>query len=652
MPESHFLSRCAIGIVKVVSLFTQIERCKFAVFACGFVVMLVSEFGMVKLAVGASRTPNREAQSEYSALQGIDLKGRKHRLGEVDQTQAVVVVFLSTQCPISNAIIPSLRKIHAKFRKRGVEVFGVVSSPYVTRADARRHQAEFRISFPVLFDASGELQRILRPSHTPHAFILSAAGRRMYDGAIDGTFVEPGRKASGKPRDYLRTALAQVLSGQAVSPAKTKPVGCLLEKPAAEKPRGDVTFSRDIAPIIQANCVECHRSGQSAPFPLMTYRDVSSHARQIVEVTHSKRMPPWKPEPGFGEFRDERRLTAREIGLIKAWAANGKPIGDSDDLPLPLQFSGDWQLGQPDVILEMSQDFELPASGPDIHQHFVMPVKGRSSRLIAAVEFQPGNPRVIHHASFYVDTTKAARRLDEADPSLGYGSFPGPGFGNEGSLRSWLPGMRTRRLPAGMGRLMERGSDVVLEVHYQMSGKRESDCSRLGLYYAPRGSQQLVLELQVQNRALAIPAGKSRHHHRSAYTLPVDATLLDVAPHMHLLGREMKAVAVLPNGRKRPLIWIRDWEFNWQGQYTYRKPVELPAGTRIEVDSWYDNSAGNPFNPTRPPVTVKWGNSTTDEMDICHFQYTCRSLKDLRLMGTQHQQFANRGGGASGRTGR
>ena len=573
--------------------------------------------------------------STVARLTGIDLDGRLHRLGEGDRIRASVVVFLSTECPISNGCLPELNKLATSCRKQGVECFGVISGTGVSRREAVTHSKDYHITFPVLFDASSSIRRVLQPTHTPQAFVLNAAGEVLYSGRVNDEFASIGRKKQRQTsHSYVREAVQASLRGSRVSIPRTSPVGCLMEEIRPVSSSAAVTFNRDIAPLVHAHCAGCHRPGQSAPFSLLTYEDVSRHARQIAEVTGDRLMPPWQPEPGFGEFRDDRRLTEAQIALIDRWVKNGKPRGRPEDLPEPMEFPDGWELGEPDLVLEIPHTFTIPASGPDIHQHIVLPTNLPKDRLVAALEFQPGNRRVVHHASFYLDTTGAARRLDASQPGPGYRGFAGPGFVAASMLRSWLPGMMARRLPDGLGRPLARGADLVIEIHYQCIGREEQDRSRVGLYFAPESSRQVATEIQVLNYDLAIPAGAARHHERATYKLPVATTLLDVAPHMHLLGREVKAEAHLPNGTTLPLIHVRRWDFNWQGQYVFREPIKLPKGTRLVCDFWFDNSAENPLNPSSPPVDVGWGDFTNDEMAICHFQCTCGNTRRMNLLQT------------------
>lgn len=577
-------------------------------------------------------------QHPCRSLKGIDVDGRLHHFAATPDCKGVAVVFLATNCPISNGTLPTLQKLAAKFKGRGIEFYGVVSAPNLSRDQAAKHRDEYRIPFPVLFDASANLRGRLKPTHTPQAIVLSPLGEILYSGRIDDRYPSIGRKRETASEHELEDALADVVAGRKVAVPTTTPVGCALESPPTAK-AGDVTFNRDIAPILFTSCVECHRPGEAGPFPLLTYADACEHANQIAYVTQHRTMPPWHPTEDFGHFRNDRRLKDDEIALLQKWVAGGKPEGDPRDRPAHPRFTTGWQLGKPDLVLKMSEPFAVSADGPDIHQHFVLPTGLKRNRMISAVEFRPGNPRVAHHASFYIDNSGAARKLDQRDPKPGYGSFSGPGFDNFGALRSWLPGMTPQRLPHGTGSPLPAHSDLVVEIHYQRTGKPETDQSSVGLFFAESSAKQQVLELQVMNKALDIPAGAQRHHHRATFTLPAAATLLDAAPHMHLLGREMKATATLPNGKVKPLVWVQDWNFNWQGQYIYVDPVRLPKGTVITVDGWFDNSEGNPLNPHSPPQPIRWGEQTRDEMSLCHFRYLCDSESDLLTVNASYRAY-------------
>lgn len=575
-------------------------------------------------------------------LKGGDVDGKNHQFFAADATRGVALVFLSTECPISNSFVPELKKMAAHYASRGIPIYGVVSDPSATRAQAIQHRDKYSISFPMIFDGSRAMQKLLGPTHTPQVVIVSASGAIHYSGRINNLFGQVGRKRDEANVHDMRDALESLVNGRDAVVSRTTPIGCPMEQPPHAVDAGTVSFNRDVAPILYANCTECHRPSEAAPFSLISYSDACRHAEQIAVLTKSRVMPPWHPVPEFGDFRNKRRLSVDQIEILRQWVEDGLPEGDDDDLPDLPEFPSGWRLGRPDLVLRMPEAFELGPDGRDVHQHFVLRTGLNARRMVEAIEFRPGNAAVVHHASFYVDTSGAARRLAAALPDVGYGSFAGPGFDNSGALRSWLPGMSPQKLPDGYGRLLPANSDIVIEIHYRRTGKPETDRSTLGLHFAPASTKKLISELQVLKANLTIPAGEPRHHHHATYKLPVDACLLDAAPHMHLLGSEMKATATKPDGTVVPLIWVRDWDFNWQGQYLYVEPIRLPAGSRIDVHAWYDNTAQNPLNPHSPPQTVRWGDQSSDEMGICHFRYTCDSVDDLRTMNTHHVRFLKR----------
>jgi hypothetical protein len=390
------------------------------------------------------------------------------------------------------------------------------------------------------------------------------------------------------------------------------------------------TYNKDVAPILWKNCAGCHRPGEVGPFSLLTYKDAAKRAGFLEEITESRRMPPWKAEPDFGEFHDARRLTDAELKTLADWADAGAPEGDPKDLPESPKFPEGWQLGKPDLVLKVPASFEIPASGKDIYRCFVIPIPTETDKTVSAVEFRPGNSKVVHHALLFLDSMGAARKKDAADDGPGFASFGGPGFLPTGSLGGWAPGAMPRFLPEGMGKMLRKGSDLVLQIHYHPDGKVESDQSTVGIYFTKKPAKQIVVGVAVRTRELNIPPGESRYHvNAQSPPLPVDAEAIGITPHMHYIGKEMKVVAETPDGESIPLIWIKDWDFNWQGQYQYKSPVKLVKGTVIKLDAYYDNSADNPRNPSQPPKAVHWGEQTTDEMCLLAVQVVTEKPADL-----------------------
>ena len=381
-------------------------------------------------------------------------------------------------------------------------------------------------------------------------------------------------------------------------------------------------FDKDIAPIIYKNCAVCHRTGEVAPFSLLTYHEVSKRAKQIARVTGDGIMPPWKAEPGFGEFSNDRHLTAEQIALIQKWVNSGMAEGNKADLPAMPKFPEGWTLGTPDLVLEPDEDYTLAAEGPDLYRCFVVPTKLTEDHYIRAIEVRPGNRKVVHHVIVHFDTTGKARELAAQDPGPGYTSFGGIGFRSGGMLGGWAPGNFPSFLPDGIGRFLPKNADLVLQVHYHRSGKVETDRTKVALYFAKGPVDKRMRSFMLAKFLLRIPPGDSNYVVHASLPVESDSTLYRVTPHMHLLGKDMKVTATLPDGTLVPLVHVQNWDFNWQTGYDLKNPLRLPAGSKVELTARYDNSSGNPVNPNNPPRRVTWGEQTTDEMCLAFLSYT------------------------------
>ena len=417
---------------------------------------------------------------------------------------------------------------------------------------------------------------------------------------------------------------------------------------------GDVTFARDIAPVLNANCVSCHHDGGGGPFPLTTYKDAAKHAELMAQVTVTHQMPPWKADAGYGRFQNERHLSAEQIDLFRRWADAGSPAGDLATAPPPPSFAhdSDWTLGKPDLVLTLPKAFAVPAGGRDVYRCFVLPLNLDADQFVRAVEYKPGNKTVVHHALFFLDRQGQARKMDEQyhadhpdDTQIGYPHFGGPGFLPSGGLGGWAPGALPSFLPDGVARPLAAGSDLVIQTHLHPSGKPETEQSTLGIYFAKKPPQHTLLALTVGSRKIDIPAGQKDYVVTDDWTIPADITLVGITPHAHLVCKTMDVWATLPDKQaeqaKVPLIRIGDWDFNWQGTYRYAEPMKLPAGTTLHMRYSYDNSEGNVRNPNTPPQRVRHGEQTNDEMAFCFFEaYADTPMQGvgLRLSMLRHLQ--------------
>ncbi len=375
-----------------------------------------------------------------------------------------------------------------------------------------------------------------------------------------------------------------------------------------------VTYAGDVAAILDRHCVLCHRPEQSAPFSLADFESAKTRARQIVKVTASGFMPPWLPEPGLG-FAHERRLTTAELETLKRWAEEGALEGDPTLRPAPPVFALGWHLGEPDLVLTLDEPYTLAADGTDVFRNLVVKVPLTESRFVCAVELRPGNPKVVHHAVLFVDKNRRARVKDAADPEPGFGGMDlGEAQSPDGHFVGWTPG----RVP--LARCEERawelpaGADLLLQLHLLPSGKPEPISPQIGLYFSKAPPTQRPFLLRIGSQTMEIPAGEASYVVEDHYTLPIDVDVLGIYPHAHYLARQMSGEALLPDGARQRLLTIRDWDFNWQDEYQYAQPIALPAGTQLSMRYVFDNSSGNPRNPTSPPVRVTAGARSTDEM--------------------------------------
>lgn len=418
-----------------------------------------------------------------------------------------------------------------------------------------------------------------------------------------------------------------------------------LQAPA--KPTGP-TYTKDVAPILFDNCTSCHRPGEVAPFTFLTYDDAKKRARLIADVTGDRTMPPWQADEGIEKFHDARVLSEEQIQTLKKWAEAGAPEGDPKDLPPTPKFTQGWQLGEPDWIADPKEEYTLDAEGRDVYRCFVVKTDFPEDRYISTIEVRPGNRKVVHHLIAYLDTSGRARQMDEKEAGPGYTSFGGPGFTPSGTLGGWAPGNLMRPAGDGIGWLLPKGADIVLQVHYHKSGKVENDRTVMGLKFVQGPVEKRVRWLTVVNPLLRLPAGEKDQAVRAVAIVPADVTARAVMPHMHLLGKTAEITATLPNGTKQKLVNVDRWDFNWQQSYAFQKPLKLPKGTRIDLEVHYDNSAENPRNPSNPPRTVTWGEQTTDEMCLAFLLYTVDSenIKDGKAVGAQPGDFG--GGGRRG----
>lgn len=395
------------------------------------------------------------------------------------------------------------------------------------------------------------------------------------------------------------------------------------------------TFRKDVAPLMFKHCSGCHRPGQSAPFNLLTYDDAAKHAKDMASVTRSRYMPPWLPDPNVTHFEGERVLRGAEIQVFSDWAAAGAPEG-TGELPAMPKWPEGWQLGAPDLVLEMPE-FTVPAEGRDVYRAFVAQIPVTSTQYVAALEFDPGNRRVAHHAFFRIDRTRNSRDRDAQESGPGFGGMDAPATAQspDGHFLSWQPGKRWSTNPKGLSWRLHPKSDLVLQMHMQPSGKEEKIQSKVAFYFTADAPTRFPLKLGLDSYAIDIPAGETNYVVSDSFQTPVDIDVMGVLPHAHYLGKTLEGFVVLPNGQTNWLIHIPDWDFNWQGDYRFVTPVFAPKGSTLAMRYRYDNSQNNPRNPNNPPKRVTYGAQTTDEMAELWLQVLPRNPADMAALRKQ-----------------
>lgn len=384
------------------------------------------------------------------------------------------------------------------------------------------------------------------------------------------------------------------------------------------------TYSDDIAPIIYNNCTSCHRSGEIGPMSLTNYEEVSQWAQTIAYVTEAKYMPPWKPDKDYSTFIGEKGLTEDQIQLIQDWVAAGTPQGDPANEPPVPTFPDGSQLGTPDLVLTMEEAYTVAGNNQDDYRVFVLPTSEGVDREIAAIEFRPGNASIVHHALIAFDETGEAATLDAQTPEYGYFSYGDFGIGIPDFNTGYTPGILTVPYPAGIGDVLPAGADVLIQVHYAPVASEASDLSSVNIFFKDDNDpiqrpiqSNLVLPNILPNGwndFYFLPNQEKTIH--GSFQVPADISLFQVYPHGHLLCKDWEIYAETTGGETIQLLKIEDWDFNWQGAYTFDRMKKIPAGSTVHIKASYDNTSNNPANPNNPPQIVSWGDGTNDEMYV------------------------------------
>ena len=527
-----------------------------------------------------------------------DIHRRRRSLDDFNDKMALVVVFVDTECPIANLYVPTLIELHKQYADKGVQFLAINSSQQDSFTSVSAHTQEREIPFPVLKDFEQQAADAFDAKRTPEAFLLDKDRVIRYRGRIDDQY-GVGFRREKPTRQELKEAIDQLLAGEPIAATKTEAAGCPIERAAKPRVDSEVTYAKHVAPIVQNRCQACHRPGEIGPFSLTNYDDVKKRTRRIREAVLEERMPPWHADPRFGKFANDRRLPVKERDMLLAWIDNGAPLGNEQDLPPPRTFVEGWSIGRPDKVITMVEEFKVPAAGVLDYQRFTVDPGFEEDTWVQAAECRPGNRAVVHHILVYV-LPPGKRNPYAAD-------------GTATTLSGWAPGDMPAMYSPGTARRIPAGSKLMFEVHYTPNGVEQTDRSSVGVIFAKERPDRIAETNILANLTFRIPAGAASHRGEMTFTFPKDGEVLSFMPHMHLRGSSAKYVARYPDGKSETLLYVPDYDFNWQSVYRFAEPLKVPKGTKLTWIGHWDNSADNPRNPD-PTKHVGWGLQTWDEM--------------------------------------
>ena len=565
-------------------------------------------FFSASLALAGEKAPAVSVGTKVAAIKLRDYRGGERSLDEFNTQKAVVLAFVSCDCPISRQYAPRLAKMAKEFESKGVAFVGIDANQQDSPTDIARYTKDSGIDFPILKDVNNVFADQLGVQRTTEMVVLDGEHVIRYRGRVDDQF-NIGISRNRPTRNDLRDALEEMLVGKSVSNPSTPALGCFIGRVHKPAEKGSVTYTKHIARILNGHCVECHRPGEIGPFSLTSYEDAVGWAETIDEVVKQGRMPPWHADPKYGHFSNEARLSDVEKKQIAEWVNDGSPRGDPKDLPPAPTFAEGWRIPKPDVVFTVKRPFKVPATGTIPYQFFAIDTGFTEDKWVRAAEVKPSCRAVVHHVLVFVQA-------------------PGAGAprGRGGFVTDWLvasvPGARPMILPDGLAKRVPAGSRLLFQVHYTTNGTEQTDQCTVGLTFAdPKTVRKEVHTDMVIEHDFEIPPNDPHYKVEASKVLEEDTEVLTWMPHTHYRGVGFEYDATYPDGRKEILLNVPKYDFNWQNSYVLAKPMLLPKGTELHCTAIYNNSTSNLGNPN-PNQTVRWGEQTWEEMMIGYFDRT------------------------------
>lgn len=571
--------------------------------------LTVPVFGKTSPARSAAEKVSSEPVDNFRLL---DHEGRSHELYRQSQAPIVVLFVTGNGCPIVRQSITTLKALRERLADQRVVFWMLNANPQDDQASIAEEAKEFGVDFPVLMDKTQIVARSLKATRTAEVIVINTKDWKIiYRGAVDDRLGYGTQKV--KPtKSYLADALDNFLAGKKVSPDRVSFKGCAISFVSIKPKEGKtISYAREVAPILQKNCVVCHSPGNIGPFSMSSYEKVKGWTSMIREVLLEQRMPPWHADPHYGTFANNRSLKTEEVQTLLAWIDQDRPRGKGED-PLATQPPAavvDWPLGKPDYIVSMPREIEIAATGVFPYRYAFVDSPVPEDAWLRAAVVKPGNRKALHHCLVFLKYPN-----DAALPQ------PDNKGGIDGFFTGFVPGTESVPFPEGTGKFMPKGAKIIFQLHYSATGKIEKDRTEIGLYLC---KTKPPMELQTRAAAklrLDIPPGDPNHEVEGQFTFKQDSLLYSMTPHMHFRGSRVKYEAFYPDGRSEVLLSVPHYDFNWQILYQLSEPRRMPAGTRLVFSGAFDNSAQNPANPD-PTKRVRFGEQTFDEMFIGYLDF-------------------------------
>ncbi|MEL6104643.1 MAG: redoxin family protein [Planctomycetota bacterium] len=548
---------------------------------------------------------------QISNLTFTDIKGRQKNFDQLlKESKLLVVAMTGTGCPLCQKYAPTIAAIEEQYKTR--EVAFVFVNPNESEDTERLTNAIQTHGFDghYVHCVDEALTQALDVKTTTEVFVIDSARTLVYRGAVDDQYGF-GYILDEPRHRYLTDAIQAVLAGDRPPVSATTSPGCEMFYQTDTPERSlAVTYHNRISRILQNSCLECHRDGGLAPFALQDYESVQDYAGMIASVVRRGVMPPWfagEREDSNFEVRwvNDCSLAAKDKADLLAWIEGGAPEGNPADAPLPRKFPEGWEIGEPDVVLQIPRSVAIKATGQMPYVHQVVETNFDEDRWIQAVEVRPTASAVVHHVLVFVqDGKRRSRSIDE----------------DAGFLAAYVPGNTHQQYPDGMAKRIPAGSRLIFQLHYTPNGTATNDQTKLGLRFSDKPPTRVIRNTGISNHNIKIPSGAANHPEKASMSVPMDVRVLSLMPHMHVRGKAFRYDVTLPDGQKKRLLDVPRFDFNWQLEYRLANPLDLPRGSTIELTGWYDNSEDNPANPD-PNKTVRWGPQTDDEMMLGYVEY-------------------------------